>query len=404
MAPSSASQQVPSRRAAERASAPTLLFVTNVAWFFISHRLPIARAAKAAGLDVHLASDFEDPGELAELEREGIVFHRLHMARSGLNPLEEVRSIWELGQVIQRLRPTVLHNVTSKPVVYGSCLARVLRVPLVVNAISGFGHVYGAQPGRRLLRVLLDRAYALALGSPNVRVIVQNEADRAEVLRVCPGAHARVRLIRGSGVDLEVFRAQPEPPGIPTVLLPARLLRDKGIYEFAMAAAELKRAGVAARFVLAGRLDAANRSALTANEVRDLCASSGVEWMGEVRDMPHLYQASHLVCLPSYYREGVPKVLLEACACGRPIITTDTPGCRDVIDRGLNGLLVPARDAGALAAAISALVCAPERRRHMGAAARALAEREFGIERVIAQHLDIYRQLLPGRLTAGTGA
>ena len=182
--------------------------------------------------------------------------------------------------------------------------------------------------------------------------------------------------------------------GTPTVLLPARLLREKGIYEFAAAAVELRRTGLVARYVLAGRLDPANRGALSAQQIRDLCSASGVEWVGDCTDMPRLYRESHFVCLPSYYREGVPKVLLEACACGRPVITTDTPGCRDVVRAEQNGLLVPPRDSSALAAAIRLLVIDSQRRKRMGAQARILAEREFGVERVVEQHVEIYRGLL----------
>jgi glycosyltransferase involved in cell wall biosynthesis len=177
------------------------------------------------------------------------------------------------------------------------------------------------------------------------------------------------------------------------VVLPARLLREKGVCEFAAAAAELLRSGLAARFVLAGRLDAANRGALTAEQVRELCMESGLEWIGDCTDMPRLFRESHIVCLPSY-REGMPKVLLEACASGRAIITTDTPGCRDVIQAGRNGLLVPPRDVQALAMAIRELVEDAPRRKRMGAEARMLAEREFGVEDVVRTHLEMYRELL----------
>jgi glycosyltransferase involved in cell wall biosynthesis len=264
----------------------------------------------------------------------------------------------------------------------------------VVNAISGFGHVYAAETRRPLLRGLVDRGYSSAVAPGNVRVIVQNEEDRAEVLRLCPKASGRIRMIRGSGVDLSMFHLGPEPAGEPVVLLPARMLRDKGIREFATAAAQLRREGVTARFVLAGRLDPANPRGLSALELRELCATSGVEWIGDSKDMPTLYRASQIVCLPTYYREGVPKVLLEASACGRPVITTDTPGCRDVVRDGETGVLVPAGDAVALAAAIRQLLLDPARRRQMGAAGRSLAEREFGIDRVIEAHLAVYRELL----------
>ena len=374
--------------------AGTLLFVVNVAWFFLSHRLPLAQAAMAAGLRVHLASDVEAESEILAVRQAGIEFHRLHMVRSGLNPVSELKCIRELRRIMLQVQPNIVHNVTAKPVVYGSWIARSIGVPAIVNAISGFGHVYGTAVRRPLLRGLLDRAYAGALAPLNVRVVVQNDADRDEVLRICPSAHKRVHLIRGSGVDLAIFRAIREPDGEHVVLLPARVLREKGICEFAAAAVELRRRGVAARYLLAGRLDPANRGALSAQELRDLCAASGLEWVGNCDDMPRLFRESHVVCLPSYYREGVPKALLEACACGRPIITTDTPGCRDTVDAGRSGILVPPRDVPALVAAIRQLLADPLLRGKMGAHARVLAEREFGIDQVVAKHLAIYREAL----------
>jgi glycosyltransferase involved in cell wall biosynthesis len=195
-------------------------------------------------------------------------------------------------------------------------------------------------------------------------------------------------------VDLAEFQFSPESPGTLTVLLPARLLREKGIGEFAAAAAALRRDGVAARFVVAGRLDPANRGALSAREMNALAAASGVQWLGDCRGMPRCLSGAHIVCLPTYYREGVPKVLLEACAAGRPIVTTDIPGCREVVRAGENGLLVPPQDANALAAAIRQLLEDPELRNRMGKAGRARAEREFGIGEVVHSQLEVYRELM----------
>lgn len=378
----------------------TLLFVVNVAWFFLSHRLALARAARAAGFDVHLASDVQDESELLEVERTGISFHPLGLARGGMNPVREFGTLRELRRIVQRVRPDIVHNVTPKPVIYGTRAARACGTRGIVNAISGFGYAYTPGAGRRMLRGLLNRAYASSFRPGNVRIIVQNRADEAEVLRLCPGARGRIRLIVGSGVDLDEFDAAPAPAGIPTVLLPARLLREKGIYEFAAAAAELRREGPAARFVLAGRLDPANRGALSQAELEELCAHTGVEWLGERRDMPRCFREANIVCLPSY-REGAPKVLLEASAAGRPVITTDCPGCRDVVRAGETGLLVPARDATALAAAIRGLLEDPGLRARMGAAARRHAEREFGIERVVQSHLELYRELAGGGVRRG---
>jgi glycosyltransferase involved in cell wall biosynthesis len=371
-----------------------LLFVVNVAWFFMSHRLPLARAAMAAGFRVHLVSDVEDESETRELAKQGINFHRIRVARSGLNPFGELNTLRGLWHILKQVRPDIVHNVTPKPVIYGTRVARALGARGIVNAISGFGHVYGSRSRLPFLRSLLDRAYAGSFRPPNVRIIVQNDADRAEVLRLCSAAGDRVRLIPGSGVDLAQFQPAPEPAGVPTVLLPARLLRAKGIYEFATAAAELRRCGLSARFVVAGRLDRANRGALSAMEVTQLAAASGVQWLGDCLDMPRCLSEAHIVCLPTYYREGVPKALLEACAAGRAIVTTDIPGCRDVVRAGDNGLLVPPRDAAALAAALRQLLEDPQLRARMGRAGRARAEREFGIETVVRSHLELYRELI----------
>lgn len=377
------------------------MFVVNVAWFFLSHRLPLARAALATGLRVHLVSDLEEESEAREVQKHGIVFHRISVTRSGLNPLSEVNTVRALRRVLQQVRPDIVHNVSPKPVIYGTRVARTLQTRGIVNAISGFGHVYGSRAGRTILRALLDRAYAGAFRPRNVRIIVQNDADRTEVLRLCPAAGARIHLLRGSGVDLDEFRPTPEPAGTtPTVLLPARLLREKGIREFAAAAAELRRRGIVARFLVAGRLDPANRDALSAQEMAELASASGLQWLGDCRDMPRCLSDANLVCLPTYYREGVPKVLLEACAAGRAIVTTDTPGCRDVVRAGENGVLVPPRDAWALAAAVEQLLDDRELRARMGRAGRLRAEREFGIEVVVRSHLELYRELLEARTAA----
>ena len=370
------------------------MFVVNVAWFFLSHRLPLARAAMAAGFSVHLVSGVEDEAEEHEVQRQGITFHRIRVARSGLNPIGEVNTVRELWRSLQLVRPEIVHNVSPKPVIYGTRVARALGTRGIVNAISGFGHVYSSRVRRPLLRGLLDRAYAGSFRPQNVRIIVQNDADRAEVLRLCPTAGDRIRLIRGSGVDLVRFQPAPERAGTTTVLLPARLLREKGICEFAAAAAELRRNGLAARFVVAGRLDPANRGALSARDISELAAASGVRWLGDCRDMARCLSEAHIVCLPTYYREGVPKVLLEACAAGRPIVATDIPGCRDVVRAGENGLLVPPQDVVALAAAIRQLLEDPQLRTRMGMAGRARAEAEFGIEKVVQSHLELYGELI----------
>jgi glycosyltransferase involved in cell wall biosynthesis len=377
-----------------------LLLFVNVGWFFLSHRLPVAIAARQAGMDVHVAADVEHLDESRAVAAAGLTFHRIHLARSGLSPLAEVGTMLGMARVCARLRPDVVHNVTSKPVMYGSLVAKAFRVPGVVNAVSGFGYAYGSASGRHLLAAMMDRAYRRAFSGERVRVIVQNDEDAAEVTRICPAAAGRINLIRGSGVDLDEFRASPEPAGTVVVVLPARMLRDKGVLEFCEAADRLRRDGVAARFVLAGRVDRSNRSGLTESELAELSRNTGVQWLGDCRDMPALLRDSHIVCLPTYYREGVPKALLEACASQRPIVTTDVPGCRDVVAAGANGILVPPRDPVTLAHALRSLIENAPMRRQMGCAGRALAEREFDSRQVAAGHLQIYQDLLQ-RSSAG---
>lgn len=370
-----------------------LLFVVNVAWFFLSHRLPIAQAALAAGMKVSLAADVVGTAEIEAVEGAGIEFHRIRLARSGMRPSQEVSTVLQLARTVQRIQPSIVHNVTAKPVIYGSLVAKLLRVRGIVNAVAGFGHAYGDAAERRKLAALMDRAYGLAFRGNGVRVIVQNVDDEVEVRRICPTIESCVRRITGSGVDLAVFTASPEPDGPPIVVLPARMLREKGVEEFCTAAAVLRGAGVDARFVLAGRLDPGNRTALTESELRSLCDRSGAEWLGDCCDMPALLRNSNIVCLPTYYREGVPKVLLEACASQRAVVTTNVSGCREVVRSGVNGILVEPRAVTPLAVALRTLIENPTVRRGMGAAGRRRAEREFDVRAVARQHLEIYAEL-----------
>jgi glycosyltransferase involved in cell wall biosynthesis len=381
-----------------------LLFVVNVAWFFLSHRLAIARSARQVGVDVHLAADVEDESEFRRVEQEGIRFHRIRLVRGGVQPLRELVTLGEIARVVRRVRPDIVHNVTPKPVIYGSIAARLAGTAGIVNAISGFGYAYGTGGGRRRpLARLADLAYATAFRGPTVRIVVQNGDDFAEVRRIRPEASRRTILVPGSGVDLDEFAAGPEPDGVPVVVLSARMLRDKGVVEFAEAAALLRASRVAARFVLAGRLDPSNPTALSATELAALSERCGVEWIGETRDVPALLRSCHVVCLPTYYREGVPKALLEACAARRPIVTTDVAGCRDVVHDGVNGLLVPPRSPESLAVALRRLIEDADLRRRMGGAGLERARREFDVHAVVRRHLDVYRELIAGR-RAGAGA
>lgn len=374
-------------------AAPRLLFVVNNPDFFLSHRAGLARAAQRAGYDVHLATM---PGErVATIQAMGITHHALSMTRSGTHPLQELRTLIGLYRLFRHVRPDVVHLVTIKPVLYGGIAARLARVPGLVAAISGLGFVFMRQGARgTIVRRVVTMLYRWALGHHNSRVVFQNAADRDTLAGLGAVRGDQVVMIRGAGVDLTLFDGSPEPSAPPVVVtMAARLLRDKGVLEFVEAARLLRERGVAVRMQLAGAPDEGNPASLQADDVRAWQQEGVVACLGERGDIAEVYAQSHIVALPSY-REGLPKSLLEAAAAGRVVVTTDVPGCRDAIDPGETGVLVPVRDSVALADAIETLARDADRRRQMGAAGRDLALRAFDVADVERTHVAIYDALL----------
>ncbi len=377
--------------AGKTAHARRLLFAVNNPAFFLSHRLPLALGAQRAGFEVHVAT--MDGASVPEILRHGLAHHVIPMSRSGKHPIQEMRSIYALWKLFRRVRPDVVHAVTIKPVLYGGIAARLAGVPAYVAAISGLGFIF-TKPGQGVdfLRLAATALYRLALGHPNSRVIFQNINDR-DVLRkagvVRPG---QVVLIRGSGVDLDAFPATAEPDGPPVAIMAARLLLDKGVVEFVEAARLTAGHPSGLRWLLVGGPDSGNPASITETEFARWREEGLVECLGERSDIAALYRQSHIAVLPSY-REGLPKSLVEAAACARAVVTTDVPGCRDAIEPGVSGLLVPARDARALADAVARLAGDPQLRRQMGVAGRHLAEQEFDIRKVVQTHVELYQLL-----------
>jgi glycosyltransferase involved in cell wall biosynthesis len=373
-----------------------LLFVVNVDWFFQSHRLPIALAAMKAGYEVHLATGITD--KRAELEEQGLTVHPLGLARGGIGFLNAVWTLKGLLRMVRSVKPDVMHLVTIKPVLLGGLVARWAGVPALVTAVSGLGYVFMANGLKfRLLRRLVGFVYALALGHKNQTVIFQNADDSATLAAATGLVQGKTKLIRGSGVDLTSFTVQPLPEGPPVVMLAARLLADKGVREFVEAAAAVRKhygvGGPVVRFVLVGEPDVQNPASLKQAELDAWQAAGLVELWGHRTDMHAVLSCATLVVLPSY-REGLPKVLIEAAACGRAVVTTDVPGCRDAIEPGVTGLLVPAKNAAALADAVVELLANTPRCLAMGTAGRRLAMQAFDVNSVAEQHLAIYADLL----------
>lgn len=377
---------------------PRVLIVVNVEWFFLSHRLPIALGLKHAGCDVEVAASVEqDRGR--DIEAHGFPFTRLELTRGSTNPLLELATLWRLYRLYREKRPDIVHHVAVKPVLYGSLAARFARVPAVVNAVPGLGYLFS---GHGLKRRLATLAYRVCCSSSRNHFIFQNPEDRDSLIAAGVATLDQTVLIRGSGVDIEKFRPSPEPAGPPVVLLPSRMLWDKGVAELIEAARLLRTRGRGYRIVMAGGPDPQNPRTVKPEELRAWENEGLIEWWDHQHDMASVFQRSTFVVLPSY-REGVPKALLEACASGRAIVTTDVPGCREVVRHGENGLLVPARDSRALAGAIEELASNPARRQQMGQAGRARAEAEFSEACVVEATLDLYRDILGPRWPARAG-
>jgi len=371
---------------------PKLLFVAGDAAYFVSHRLPIALAAKEVGYDVHVACG--DSAFGIDLGEHGISYHKIRLVRGGLNPVTELWSAWSLWRLFRRLRPSLVHLIAIKPVLYGGIAARLAGVPAVVSAVSGLGSIFIEGGGLKtiLIRVVAVPMYRIALRHSRQRVIFQNPDDRKKLIGVAGISESKTVLIRGSGVDLKRYPYRVEPPGFRIVTMASRLLRDKGVYEFVDAARALRAKGAQARFWLIGAPDVRNPTSISSQQVALWQQEGVVECLGHRSNVPQLYSQSHVIVLPSY-REGLPKSLIEAAACGRPVVTTDVPGCRDAIEENVTGLLVPPRDAKSLEEGLARLLADDAMRRCMGRAGRELAEREFQIEKVVAAHLQIYDQL-----------
>lgn len=370
-----------------------LLFVVNTPEFFLSHRLPIAIAAHKAGYEVHVASA-EGEGVQAVLAH-GFVHHSIGFARSGQNPWVEFRTLMSLVKVMRRVRPDIVHLITIKPVLYGGIAARLVRVPAVVSAVSGLGTVFLAHTwATRLRRKLIIKLYKAAFRQRSLAVIFQNPDDRDTL--ISSGAIQRLdtRLIRGSGVSLDDYPYTTEPEGKPVVVMAARLLTNKGVFEFVDAARILRDRGVDVDMRLIGSPDLGNPASVTELELERWQSECVVTVMGYRTDVAHQYASANIVCLPSYYGEGLPKSLVEAAACGRAVVTTDHPGCRDAIRPDGTGILIPIKDSVALANAVQTLIENPSLRKSMGEAGRELAEEAFSIDRIVTQHLKIYDEVL----------
>lgn len=371
---------------------PRLLFLITEDWTFWEIRRDLARLARKAGYDVTVATRVTAHAE--RIRQEGFELIPIMMLREGRNPFRELRTLFELVRIYRRVRPQIVQHVAMKPVLYGSLAAWVARIPVVINVFGGLGYAFTDRPqDTSVLRSILQRGLRWAIALSRSVVVVQNQDDREVLIREHIVDPSRIRLIAGSGVDIHRFVPAEPPSGDPIVMLVGRMLWDKGVGEFVEAVAQLKKQGVCARFVLVGRCDQGNPTAIPEAQLQRWIGEYGVEWWGHREDLPTVFGQATLVVLPSY-REGLPKVLLEAAACGKAVIATDVPGCRSVVQHQQTGLLVPVRDAAALAEAIAGLLGNAEQRMILGEAARQFVMREHSSSQISTEFLSLYRELL----------
>lgn len=369
-----------------------LLFLVNVDWFFVSHRLEIARAALEKGYEVHVATTFTD--HASTIRDNGLILHELQMSRSGSKIIGNLKTFIEIVKIFRKVNPKLVHLVTIKPVILGGIAARFTKIHGVIAAVSGLGSafldngIFG-----KIKRFFIKRLYRISLGNLNIQVICQNQNDIEDIQKISKLPLTNFSLIEGSGVSLTKFTFSEDDCEVPNVIMASRLLRDKGVMEFAGAARLLKESNTNVKMILVGEPDPDNPSSITKSQVISWEREGILEYWGHQEDMEKVLQQSSIVVLPSY-REGFPKILIEAAACGRAVITTDVPGCRDAIYNGITGILVPERNAIALANSIKELAIDPILYKEMGKRGRKMAERRFDVDNVISQHFKIYNQLL----------
>lgn len=371
-----------------------LLYIINHMDWFWSHRLPLAQGAKIDGWDVSVCASGAGGDE--KLGDEGFAGLELPDAGGRLSPFAVLRIIFAIHRLIAREKPDLIHVITIKYAFMAGIAARFHPSTKIVMTLAGLGYLFSGEGFKpRLLRFVVGPFLRFALKNPRAQIIFQNPDDQDIMLKRGFVRSQNVNLIKGSGVDIDAFPFVAEPDNdTPLVVMPTRLVHDKGVAVFVDAARILKSKGVAAEFQIAGGEAPHNPLGISKTDMEDMVSDGCAAWLGKVDDMPALLKRANLIVYPSYYGEGIPKVLLESCATGRAIITTDHAGCREAVHHGKNGMLVPVKDAAATARAIEALLSDADIRKAMGTASRVRAEKEFAVEIIVKATLSVYNTAL----------
>ncbi len=371
-----------------------LIFLVTEDWYFWAHRLPQARAARDAGFAVAVATRVDRHGDL--IRREGFALHPLGWRRGSINPLGALRAIAEVMRLYRRERPAIVHHVSQKSILIGTIAARLAGVAVVVNAFTGLGFLFVARNAKaRIVRLVLVALLRAASSSPAVRFLVENPDDKIALERVHLASPDRIVLILGSGIDLRHYEVLPPPmDGTVVIACATRMLRIKGVGDLVAAFRLLRARGSSVKLLLAGASDPENPAAIPETALEAWAAEPGVTWVGHVSDIRDVWAEAHIAVLASLGGEGIPMSLIEAAACGRPLIATDVPGCREIVRHGETGLLAPPGNIGQLADAMELMAGDAAMRARCGVAARRLVAAEMDAETVGRRTLAVYREAL----------
>ncbi|KJR40902.1 group 1 glycosyl transferase [Candidatus Magnetoovum chiemensis] len=369
-----------------------LYFVTED-WYFSSHRLNIARASKEKGMEVIVVTRVDK--HLNVMLNEGFKVYPLNLVRSGKNIIKELICIKRIIDIYIKEKPDIVHHVALKPILYGSIAANITKIPYIVNAFPGLGYIFSTKSLLTFLfKRLLVLLYRIIFSSSGTIAIFQNIDNMSYFVKRGIITKDKAFLIRGSGVDTHEFLPKPEPDGVFTVMMASRMLWDKGVGEMIEAAKIFKTRNLPCRVVLVGKTDPENPNSVPDNILRQLNNDGIIQWWGYKENMAEIISMAHIIVLPTIYDEGVPKVLIEAASCARPIITTNMPGCRDIVRDNENGILIEPNDIDALTNAILKLMQSPELRDKMGKRGRAIVIEEFSTDIVVNTTTVIYENLL----------
>lgn len=370
-----------------------LFIVVNQDFFFLSHRLPIGMAAKGAGYDVTIVS--EATGVSDKIREAGLKTINLPINKAGTNIKDEIKTFFFLYKLFRREKPDIVHLVGLKTMLWGSLACRLAGAKAMVSAVCGLGVLFDEEHAHSFMTRSILKVLRVTHKKKRLAVIFQNNDDKAIFLNAKIMKEEQCAFTNGSGINLQNYDYTPEPTdGLIKIIFTARMVEDKGTLILIDAAKKLEAEYKGkVQFLLCGGLDA-NPNGITKDMLESRCDGEYIQWLGHRKDVLELLKRSHIMAFPSWYREGLPKSVIEAEAIGRPVVTTDSVGCRDTIVDGKNGYMIPIKDSDALAMALKKLIDNPALRQEMGRNAREFAVSKFDIKDVVKVHLDVYKKLM----------